>query len=129
MKRTILFLLSTICGLQVSAQMPACCIKPTGMGALASTTAFIAAHEPPLPFYYQSNNGSMITFNTEDAKTGRAWYLPSSAATNKVLVIFHEWWGLNDYIEREAQRWQDSLGNVDIYAVDLYDGKIATSPE
>jgi len=46
-----------------------------------------------------------------------------------VLILFHEWWGLNDYIKREAVRWQDLLGNVDVYAVDLYDGKVATTPE
>ena len=29
-------------------------------------------------------------------------------------------------IKREAERWQGLLGNVDVYAVDLYDGQVAT---
>lgn len=130
MKHVLLLLLIVAGSLQATAQLPPCCMRPAaGMIALATEAAFISAHQPPLPFYYQSDKGQMITFNTEDAKTGRAWYLPSSAATNKVLIIFHEWWGLNDYIKREAQRLQDSLGNIDVYAVDLYDGQIAATPE
>ena len=44
-------------------------------------------------------------------------------------MIFHDWWGLNDYIKREAVRWQGLLGNVDVYAVDLYDGKVTDDPK
>ncbi|MEB2310856.1 MAG: dienelactone hydrolase family protein [Sorangiineae bacterium] len=43
------------------------------------------------------------------------------------LVVIHEWWGLDDHIER----WSDRLAE-DGYAalaVDLFDGKIATRPE
>ena len=44
--------------------------------------------------------------------------------------MFHEWWGLNDYIKREAEKWQKELGgHVAVYAVDLYDGKVAATPD
>lgn len=105
------------------------CCTGTEWPALALNADFEAAHLPPVPFDYapKNENAGMITFNTVDAnKEGRAFYVPSDEPTNNVLLIFHEWWGLNDYIKQEAEKWQDMLGNVDIYAIDLYDGAVAT---
>ena len=96
--------------------------------ALALNTDFGAAHLPPEPFNYKpAERSKMITFNTLDAqKPGRAFYVPSDAQATGVLLIFHEWWGLNEYIMQEAEKWQKMLGTVDVYAVDLYDGAVAT---
>jgi carboxymethylenebutenolidase len=44
------------------------------------------------------------------------------------LLLFHEWWGLNDYIRNEASAWVHELG-INVLAVDLYDGKTATTAE
>ncbi len=110
------------------AQSPSCCQKATpasGMIALAETPAFAAAHESPETFNYAAQRGSDITFQTLDGTKGRAYYVPAGEATTRILILFHEWWGLNDYIRREADRWQDSLGPVDVYAIDLYDGVVA----
>lgn len=114
------------------AQTPACCSKPphgSGIWAFANTVAFAQAHESPEPFQYSKKRGGDITFQTLDGKKGRAYYVPAPEAATRTLIIFHEWWGLNDYIRREADRWQDSLGPVDVYAIDLYDGKVAATPE
>jgi carboxymethylenebutenolidase len=132
MKNTILLFAALAIGFISSAQTPACCVKPpagSGLMAMAKTEAFMKAHDAPEPFYYAAQRGSDITFNTLDGKKGRAYFLPSPGATVRTLIIFHEWWGLNDYIRREADRWQDSLGNVDIYAIDLYDGVVATTAD
>lgn len=99
------------------------------MLAMMQTTAFTNAHEAPEPMAFVSDRGSMIRFETLDGTQGNAYYVPAPAATDKVLILFHEWWGLNDYIKREAVRWQDLLGDVDVYAIDLYDGKVATTSE
>lgn len=107
-----------------------CCSKDNGWVAMASSGPFISAHDAPEPFAFVPEGGSMIRFHTKDAgKDGQAYYVPSDKATNVVLVIFHEWWGLNDYMKQEAERWQKMLGNVDVYAVDLYDGMVAATPE
>ena len=130
--KTCLFTLILVLTMQINyAQTPACCEKPVGndMMAMAKTEAFRAAHEDPIPFTFQSDKGSMVQFETLDGTKGNAYYVPAKAPTTKVLMIFHEWWGLNDYIKKEAVRWQEMLGDVDIYAVDLYDGKIATTSE
>jgi carboxymethylenebutenolidase len=48
---------------------------------------------------------------------------------NDWLIIFHEWWGLNDYIKMEAEKYYHDLGNVNVLAVDLYDGQVATTQD
>ena len=113
----------------VSAQS-SCCPKPSAMGMLALNADFIAAHLPPEPLTFLPEKGSMLTFETADGKDGNAFFVPSPTPTKKVLIVVHEWWGLNDYIKREAERLQRELGNdVDVYAVDLYDGKVADNPD
>ncbi len=115
---------------QAGAQ--SCCKKPAGnsMQMLALTRSFKAAHEAPLPINYAPEKGGMIKFPTTGGPDGNAFYVPADAPTDKVLLLFHEWWGLNDYIKREAENWQKMLGGkVDVYAVDLYDGKVATAPD
>lgn len=116
----------------LDAQTPACCHKPpsgSGFLALARTEAFAKAHESPEPYQYREKRGTDITFQTLDGKKGRAYYVPAPQATQQTLIVFHEWWGLNDYIRKEADRLQDSLGPIDVYALDLYDGAVAATPE
>ncbi len=129
MKHTLFVVFACLSASLLRAQAPACCQPPQSMLALVRSEDFAKAHEAPEPFQYESPRGSMIRFETLDGKPGNAYYVPSTEATSRVLLIFHEWWGLNDYIRREADRWQDSLGAVDVYAVDLYDGKVAGTQE
>ena len=71
-----------------------------------------------------TNVGGMIKFQTYGGPDANAFYIPSDRATDRVLIVFHEWYGLTDNIKKEAQNWQKQLdGNVAIYAIDLYDGK------
>lgn len=126
MKRILLSCLMLIGVLYAQAQ--SCCSRgnSSDFKMLALNEDFKASHLPPLPLdYTPAANSAMISFETKDGKKGNAFYVPSDEPTNKVLIIFHEWWGLNDYIKREAERWQKMLGNIDVYAVDLYDGQVA----
>ena len=99
------------------------------MQSLALNTDFIESHLPPTPLSYAASSGELISFPVEGQKNGSAFYVPSPGPSMRVLLIFHEWWGLNDYIKREAERWQKLLGDVDVYAVDLYDGVSTSSPD
>ncbi len=127
---TLLAILSlALTATRIQAQAPACCVKPSGLMAFARTEAFAKAHEAPEPFVYSDKRGSDVTFQTLDGKKGRAYYVPAQEAAVRTLIVFHEWWGLNDYIRREADRLQDSLGPIDVYAIDLYDGAVAGTPE
>lgn len=129
MKKILLALTASVITLAAGAQAPPCCQLPQSMTALARTDAFARAHAEPAPFQYAAPRGTMERFETLDGKPGAAYYVPSPDATTRVLLIFHEWWGLNDYMRREADRLQDSLGAVDVYAIDLYDGKVAATRE
>jgi carboxymethylenebutenolidase len=105
------------------------CCSSSDWSTLALNTDFMASHLSPEPLAYSpEESSSMVSFSTV-GKDGAAFFVPSPKPTKKVLIISHEWWGLNDYIKREAERWQKMLGNIDVYAVDLYEGKVAATPE
>lgn len=53
--------------------------------------------------------------------------LPASTDKAPAVLLIHEWWGLNDQIKAVAAELAN-LGYLAI-AVDLYDGKLATSPD
>ncbi len=96
--------------------------------ALGGDVMFVSLHKAPAPFTGKLENGKMISFATSDGKDGQAYFVRSPKKTNKVLLVFQEWWGLNDYIKQKAEELQKELGNVNAYALDLYDGKVASEP-
>ena len=116
---------------QISAQqMKSCCTSSTAtFASFASDKNFTSSHLAPLPFIYQSEKGSVVTFRTEGGEDGRAFEVKAQTDTKNYLFVIHEWWGLNDYIKREAERLQKELGDVNVLALDLYDGKVASTPD
>jgi dienelactone hydrolase len=55
-------------------------------------------------------------------------YDSSSSAKRPVVLIIHEWWGLNDYVKNRAKQLA-ALGYIAI-AVDMYgDGKMGNDPQ
>lgn len=119
-------------GLSSMAIAQSCCTpsnKSLATPAYYSDPKFMSAHLSPLPFTFIAKSGKMVTFKTDDGKTASAFLVPSPKASNKYLIMSHEWWGLNDYIKQEAERYREALGNVNVLALDLFDGKVATTPE
>ena len=114
-----------------NAQQMSCCTQSTTeqFNTLASTEVFAAAHAAPIPFHFVEEKGTMITYNCADGTEGNAFEVKAAKASNIWLFVFHEWWGLNDYIKREVEKLSDELPNVNIIAIDLYDGKVAETPE
>jgi carboxymethylenebutenolidase len=110
-------------------KMNCCNSQSCTMTAMASDPKFIAVHEAPLAFNYTNQSGKMITFPTPDGKTGSAYEVKSTVPTNNYLVITHEWWGLNDYIKQRADELQKELVKVNVVAIDMYDGNVATTPD
>jgi carboxymethylenebutenolidase len=125
MKFLLMFLF--ICSAVASAQTTRSCCSSSAeeFAMLADDPAFAAAHPAPLPFQKEDGPGKMITFKTKDGMKANAFEVRSPAPTKNVLFVFHEYWGLNDYIKREAETLQKELGNVNVLALDLYDGKVA----
>ncbi|MBX2955734.1 MAG: dienelactone hydrolase family protein [Cyclobacteriaceae bacterium] len=95
----------------------------------ASNKDFNMAHADPLPYTHQSSVGKMITFKTPDGKDANGYLLTAKAKTNNWIFVFQEWWGLNDHIKREAEQLYNDLGNVNVLAIDMYDGKVTDKRE
>jgi carboxymethylenebutenolidase len=110
-----------------------CCTNPyqapTAFAMLTLDKQFVKGHASPIPFVHVSAVGKMITFKTPDGTTGRGYELKPAKKSNKYLFVFQEWWGLNDYIKKEAESYFNDLGEVNVIALDLYDGKVATKAD
>lgn len=107
-----------------------CHTSPTEKFALfVQDDNFNMSHPDPLPYVHQSEVGKMITFKTADGKDGIGYALMASKKTNNWIFVFQEWWGLNDHIKRESEKLFNDLGNVNVLAIDMYDGKLATTRE
>ncbi len=128
--KKLLFLIIVFATSSGFAQTLTCCAKPAdGMVAFANDPKFIASHPSPEPFNYTQQSGKMITFLTPDGMTGSAYVVMAATQTNNYLIVTHEWWGLNDYIKQRADELQKILGNINVIAVDMYDGKVATNAD
>lgn len=94
----------------------------------AGTAEFGKLHEEPLPFTLENPQGSDIIYNCKDNVPGRAYLIKSAKPSKSYLIVIQEWWGLNDHIKQEAEKLYAALGkDVNVIAVDLYDGKIAST--
>jgi dienelactone hydrolase len=95
-------------------------------------------------FFYACNNNSTtpekemekapvikeeaVSYGNDSAKlTGFVAYDSASVAKRPVVLVIHEWWGLNDYIKSRVRQLA-ALGYLAI-AVDMYgDGKMGADP-
>ncbi len=114
---------------QEDTKIPLCHGPANGMSLLAANPAFAKAHAEPLPFTYVSKAGEMVKFNTPDGKTAEGFLLKAKKPSDKWLLVYQEWWGLNDYIKKEAETYYNDLSDVNVLALDMYDGKVATKQE
>jgi carboxymethylenebutenolidase len=120
-------LLLSISGFSQSA---CCALNTSGSNALlAQNENFAKLHDEPVAFTLEKPLGEMIEMPTTHGNSAKAYYLKSKKKSNKYIIVFHEWWGLNDHIKREAEHLYKTFKNVNIIAVDLYDGKYAATRE
>lgn len=98
------------------------------MAPLTEERGFVEAHEKPDSITF-TPRGEMISFSTPDGQTGSAYALTTSEPSKKFLLVIHEWWGLNDQIKQESERLFDELADVNVLALDLYDGKVTANPD
>ena len=95
----------------------------------ASTPAFASMHPSPITVNPSDLMGSMISFDAADGNKANAYFIPAKKKSNKWLIVIQEWWGLNDNIKMEADQYFKDLGDMNVIAVDMYDGKIAATPD
>ena len=96
----------------------------------ASNKNFNEEHQMPRAYVHVSQaDGKMISFDCPDGVKGNGFILMASKKTNNWIFVFQEWWGLNDNIKKWAEDLYGELGNVNVIALDMYDGKLATDRE
>lgn len=95
----------------------------------ANTTAFAMLHPTPIPFHLEGALGKTVNFKAADGSVAMGYEIRSKKKTNKWIFVIQEWWGLNDYIKRESDNLSRELEGVNVLALDLYDGKIAATPD
>src|ERR1700687_787241 len=72
-------------------------------------------------------DGKPVSYKSGDETVQGILYTPSGKGPFPGLVVIHEYWGLNDWVKEQASKLADQ-GYVSL-AVDLYRGKVATTPD
>jgi carboxymethylenebutenolidase len=97
-----------------------------GMEIFANDPIFQALHPSPLPMQYEGI-GQKITFPTPDGTPANGYVIKAKKKSKKWLFVYQEWWGMNDYILRQADTFYKDLGeDVNVLALDMYDGQVTT---
>jgi carboxymethylenebutenolidase len=68
-----------------------------------------------------------VSYKSGDETVQGELFTPKGKGPFPALVVIHEWWGLNDWVKEQAAKLADQ-GYVAL-AIDLYRGKVATTPE
>lgn len=100
---------------------------PNVMASFGNDEGFKNEHPQPLDFKLTDGKGTMVTYKTADGTDAYGYEVKADKPTNNWVLVFHEWYGLNDYVKRETEEIAAKLGNVNVLAVDLYDGKVAAN--
>lgn len=120
-------------GFLFSQEVKSCCSagekKKTevSFSSFGNDESFRESHQLPNDYSLSNPQGKMINFSTADGKDANAYFIKSMNKSEKFILVIHEWWGLNDNIKRETDELKRMLGDVNILALDLYDGKTAVT--
>ena len=68
-----------------------------------------------------------VSYKSGDETVQAVLYTPAGKGPFPAIIVIHEWWGLNDWVKEQAAKLADQ-GYVAL-AVDLYRGKVATTPD
>jgi len=74
-----------------------------------------------------ATNGKSVTYKSGDETVQGILYTPAGKAPFPAIIVIHEYWGLNDWVKEQASKLSDQ-GYVTL-AIDLYRGKVATTPD
>jgi carboxymethylenebutenolidase len=130
----VLFVMSILKPLTgVTPEKPALCHDPAAissepMAAFVADPLFAAAHPAPEAASF-SAAGETVIFKSADGSDVKAVLFKAKKPSNRWLFVIHEWWGLNDWVKLEAGRFHEALGDVNVLALDMYDGKVAATPD
>lgn len=114
-----------LCILALAAMSDDCCAS---MKEFTKDPEFRAEHLAPEGMNYSPQYGSMHKIKVPGGDDANLFVVLPKERVKAAVVMIHEWWGLNDYIKREAERLHAATG-YGVIAVDMYDGKMATTSD
>lgn len=68
-----------------------------------------------------------ISYKSGDETVKAILYTPDGKGPFPGVIVIHEWWGLNDWVKEQASKLAGE--GYEALAIDLYRGKVATTPE
>src|SRR5579864_3049585 len=68
-----------------------------------------------------------VSYKSGDEPVQAILYAPGGKGPFPAIIVIHEYWGLNEWVKEQASKFADQ-GYVAL-AVDLYRGKVATTPD
>ena len=68
-----------------------------------------------------------VSYKSGDETVQGILYTPAGKGPFPGIIVIHEWWGLNDWVKEQAAKLADQ--GYEALAIDLYRGKVATTPE
>jgi len=68
-----------------------------------------------------------VSYKSGDETVKGVLNIPQGKGPFPAIIVIHEWWGLNDWVKEQGSKLSD-LGYVTL-TVDLYRGKVATTPD
>ena len=68
-----------------------------------------------------------VSYKSGDETVRAVFYTPEGKGPFPGIVVIHEWWGLNDWVKEQASKLSDQ--GYATLAIDLYRGKVATTPD
>ncbi|MGC2551223.1 MAG: dienelactone hydrolase family protein [Candidatus Sulfotelmatobacter sp.] len=74
-----------------------------------------------------ASDGKSVSYKRGDDTVQGVLYTPSGKGPFPAIIVIHEWWGLNDWVKDQASKLADQ--GYEALAIDLYRGKVATTPE
>jgi carboxymethylenebutenolidase len=82
--------------------------------ALLASTSFAAEGKP-------------VAYKSGDETVHGLLYTPAGKGPFPAIIVIHEYWGLNDWVKEQASKLSDQ--GYEALAIDLYRGKVATTPD
>jgi carboxymethylenebutenolidase len=74
-----------------------------------------------------AQNAETVSYKSGDETVKAYLALPAGGGKHPAIIVIHEWWGLNDWVKDQAKKFAED-GYVAL-AVDLYRGKVGTTPD
>jgi carboxymethylenebutenolidase len=95
----------------------------------AMDESFAMLHPAPKRVKSAERLGRTIRFTGSDGVEATGYFIASKKPSKRWLIVIQEWWGLNENIKEEADRYYTDLGDMNLIAVDMYDGRVAETPD